>query len=204
MIKRHIGIIIPDLQIHGKSATYPVLNERAIRATAWILFAVGSSVMRYTILTGDPSIMMRVVPAFWWHFVIASLRWPAYSPIARLGKMLVSWQHPEYVWAIQKRFARSIGAVMASIMMILILWVPGAWIRLLIISMIFLTFMWLESAVGLCIGCKLYDALIRRWIIQEPNQRSACPGGACEYHHLLSINYPNNSQIFYISYFFIR
>lgn len=181
MIKRHIGTIIPELEIHGKPAPYPVLNERAIRATAWLMFAVGMSVMRYTILTGDRSIMTRVVPVFWWHFVIASLRWPAYSPIAWLGTLFVSGQKPEYVWAIQKRFARSLGAIMASIMMILIFLVPAASIGPLIICTTCLIFMWLESAVGLCVGCKLYYALISRWIVPEPDQRPACPGGACEY-----------------------
>ncbi len=45
MIKKHIWHIIPDLQIHGAPAPYPVLNERAIRATAWLMFAIGISTL---------------------------------------------------------------------------------------------------------------------------------------------------------------
>lgn len=35
------GKIIPGLKIHGVSAPYPVLNERAIRAGAGMMFAAG-------------------------------------------------------------------------------------------------------------------------------------------------------------------
>ncbi|MBP6086184.1 hypothetical protein KA478_03180 [Patescibacteria group bacterium] len=34
----------------------------------------------------------------------------------------------------------------------------------------------LESAVGLCVGCKIYYRLIRKNIIAEPEHRPACPG----------------------------
>lgn len=35
------GKVIPGLMVHGKPAPYPVLNERAIRAGAGIVFAAG-------------------------------------------------------------------------------------------------------------------------------------------------------------------
>jgi len=38
MYKKEIGQIIPGLEIAGKPAPYGVLNERAIRATAGIMF----------------------------------------------------------------------------------------------------------------------------------------------------------------------
>jgi hypothetical protein len=183
MIKKHIGKLIPDLTIQGKPAPYPVLNERAIRATAWLLFAVWLSIMRYTILTGDRAMMLGVVPVFWLHFVIVTARWPHYSPLAWIGNILVSRQRPEYIWAIQKRFARWIGAIMASVMMILVWIVPQPGIWPFVVCMTCLIFMRLESAVGLCVGCKLYYALIHRWIIQEPDHRPACPGWVCEFKY---------------------
>ncbi len=65
-------------------APYPVLNERSIRATAGLLFAIGLSTMWYSVLTHDRSIMQIVVPIFWLHFMIVTLRGPNYSPIARV------------------------------------------------------------------------------------------------------------------------
>ena len=44
-LKKHgfftYGKTIPGLVIHGKPAPYPVLNERAIRAGAGMMFALG-------------------------------------------------------------------------------------------------------------------------------------------------------------------
>lgn len=175
----HIGKIIPGLTINWKPAPYPVLNERGIRATAGILFLIGISVMRYTILTKDRTLLFIVLPLFWLHFFIVTVRWTRFAPFAILGRLLVSNQTPEYVGAIQKRFARGMGLFMATIMMVLVyvVWAGPLW--LLSICGLCLLFMWLESAVGLCIGCKIYYALIKKWRIKEPTHRPACPGGAC-------------------------
>jgi hypothetical protein len=37
--------------------------------------------------------------------------------------------------------------------------------------------MWLETAFGHCIGCKMYYGLMR--IVKEPDHKPACPGGVC-------------------------
>lgn len=40
--------------------------------------------------------------------------------------------------------------------------------------------MWLESALGLCVGCKIYGVLARRgWIAVGPDGES-CASGYCE------------------------
>lgn len=180
MIKKHIWHTIPDLMIHGRPAPYPVLNERAIRATAGILFAVGLSTMRYSVLTHDRSVMHVVVSIFWAHFMIVTLRGPNYSPIARVWKFLVSNQFPERVWAVQKRFARGMGAVMGTAMMIATFVFHAPSSVLLAICGTCLLMMRLESALGLCVGCKIYGQLLHKWIMSEPEHRPACPGGACE------------------------
>lgn len=36
-----VGTVIPGLVLHGKTAPYPVINERAVRAGAGITFALG-------------------------------------------------------------------------------------------------------------------------------------------------------------------
>lgn len=180
MIKKHIWKEIPNLTIHGRPAPYPVLNERAIRSTAGLLFAVWLSTMRYTVLTHDRSIMQIIVPIFWIHFMIVTLRGPTYSPIARVWKSLVCNQLPERVWAVQKRFARGIGAFMGTLMMIAVFVFHAPSYVLLSICGTCLLFMWLESAVGFCVGCKIYNRLLHQWYIPQPDHRPACPGGACE------------------------
>ena len=180
MVKKHIWKVIPNLEINWKPAPYPVLNERAIRATAWLMFAIGLSTMMYTVLTHDRSVMYRVVPIFWIHFLIAALWWPRYSPVARIWQWLVRKQKPDYVWAIQKRFAWWIGLWMWTLMMIVSFWLHIRWWWPMIICGICLLFMRLESAAWICVWCKIYYRLIKKKIIAEPDHRPACPWWAYE------------------------
>lgn len=180
MRKKTIGKTIPWLMIDGKPAPYPVLNERSIRATAWLLFLIGISTMRYTIFTKDRTALYIVLPLFWIHFLIVSMWWPRFAPFAMIGRLLTSNQKPEYVGAIQKRFARSIGLAMATLMAILVYVLIAPSIALLSVCGICLIFMRLESAAGICVGCKIYYRLIHRGVISEPEHRPACPWGVCQ------------------------
>ena len=47
------------------------------------------------------------------------------------------------------------------------------------ICLICLTLMWMESALGLCLGCKIYGILVRRgWIGIDPDIE-VCADGSC-------------------------
>ncbi len=102
-----------------------------------------------------------------------------YSPISTLANWIVQKQAPEYVGAVQKRFAWSIGLLLSSTMMVLIygFGVQG-WPNLLICS-VCLTFMFMESAFGICVGCKLYNFLLSRGLLAAPEFKPACPGNVC-------------------------
>ena len=79
----------------------------------------------------------------------------------------------------QKRFAWGIGLTLSSVMLVasVLLGVRG-WLPLLICGTC-LTFMWMESALGICAGCKMYGWLQRIGVLPVPEHRPACPGGAC-------------------------
>lgn len=179
MYKKEIGEIIPDLQIHGEEVFYGVLNERAIRATAGLMFFMGIITVMYTFLTKDFSLVSVLLPLFFLNFLILVLWGPKYSPFSRLGKFLVSKQRPEYVGAIQKRFAWGLGLIMSTTVMILIFWFWITGLMPLTLCSICLILMWMESSLGICAGCKIYYTLIAYKIIKEPFQKPACPGGAC-------------------------
>ena len=173
------GKIIPNLKINGVPAPYGVVNERSIRATAGIMFAIGFGVFWYIFLTKDYSPMPYVVALFWVDFFLKTIFDPKYSIIDVLGRWITRNQEPEYVGAIQKRFAWGIGLAMATTMAIVALlfnmrgWIPFA------ICSICLFFMWLESACGICVGCKIYGYLLRKKHIKAPEYKPACPGGVC-------------------------
>lgn len=144
------------------------------------MFVVWFATMMYTILTHDRSVMQIVVPIFRAHFAIVTLRWPKYSPISMIAELLVTDQNPEYVWAIQKRFARWMWLFMATLTMIfgVIRYAHGVPI---ILCSICLLFMRLETSVWLCVWCKIYYFLIDKWYLKAPDHRPACPWWVCEY-----------------------
>lgn len=173
------GTIIPGLVLHGRPAPYPVVNERAIRATAGIMFAIGLSTFWYVFLTGDRAPTGFVVAAFWLDFFLKAVFGPQLSIFGFFGRWLVRGQQPEFVGAIQKRFAWSLGLGMASLMVALLLFgVRGP--ATFAVCGTCLAFMWLESACGICVGCRIYSFLLAKKILPEPAIRPACPGGACE------------------------
>lgn len=174
------GTIIPNLTIYGKPAPYAVVNERSIRAAAGLMFAIGFGTFSYIWLTRDYTPLPWIVGIFWLDFFLKSVFQPHWSIFGFFGDVLTYKQRPEYVGAIQKRFAWSLGLVMATVMIIIAIgfqirgWVPFA------ICATCLLFMWLESAAGICVGCKIYSYLRRKKVIAEPEHAPACPGGACE------------------------
>lgn len=183
MILKDIWQIIPGLEIHGKPAPYGVLNERAIRSTAGIMFAVWFFTMLYTFFTKDYSLLKIVVTTFFFDFLIKVLWGPKFSPLSFLGKSLVSKQKPEYVWAIQKRFAWTLWVLMSGSVLLISIFLEIRWILPLSLCATCLTFMWLETSAGICVGCKIYYFLVNKWILKEPAVRPACPGWACSLKH---------------------
>jgi len=178
-MKKTYGTIIPDLTIHGEPAPYPVVNERSIRATAGIMFILGFFTFATIFFTRDYTLMYILVPLFWLDFFLKAIFDPKYSIFGMFGRQLVKGQKPEYVGAIQKRFAWGMGLFMATIMVIFAI---GLGIRgplPFIICSTCLLFMWMESSLGICVGCKIYGFLVQKKVLAEPEFRPACPGGAC-------------------------
>lgn len=173
------GEIIPGLKIDGVDAPYPVVNERAVRATAGLMFLIGISTFFYVFYTKDFTPVYYVVPAFWLDFFLKTVFGPKYSVFGFIARNFVKGQRPEYVGAFQKRFAWGIGLTLASLMMIGPLFMGVRGIMPLTICSICLFFMWLETSFGICAGCKIYGFLLKKGIMKEPEFKPACPGGAC-------------------------
>jgi hypothetical protein len=102
-----------------------------------------------------------------------------FSPISQLANFIVRKQKPEYVGAIQKRFAWSIGLALSSAMIILLFGFGIQGVTNLIICSLCLTFMFMESAFGICVGCKIYNYLLSQGLIKQPEYKPACPGNVC-------------------------
>ncbi|MFW5705183.1 MAG: DUF4395 domain-containing protein [Nanoarchaeota archaeon] len=163
-----------------KGYDYPVLNERAVRATAGLMFLIGIITFYLIKTTGNYVFLYFTVILFWVDFLIKVFIGPHLSPLSFLGSLMVKNQKPEWVGAIQKRFAWSIGFLMATTMIVVaIVFGVRGWLPLSICGTC-LAFMWLESALGFCVGCKLYPLFLKWGLLSEPKSRPNCPGGICE------------------------
>ncbi len=174
-----VGTVIPGLMINGKPAPYPVVNERAVRAGAGITLVFGLFAFFQAFYLKDFSYLKILVPVIFFDFLIKIVFGVKYSPISILARYLVSAQNPEYVGAIQKRFAWSIGLGLSFVMMMLVFVFGISGIPNLIICGVCLTFMFAESALGICVGCKLYNFLVGKGILAKPEYKPACPGNVC-------------------------
>jgi hypothetical protein len=157
-------------QVPGQAV--PVLNERAVRAGAGLLFLFAMIAFMNAWLTGNFAPTRVFVVAFLIDFALRLFVNPRYAPSLIVGQWLVRWQQPEWTGAPQKRFAWGIGFVLALVMfwLVVVQQVVGP-VNLLVCALC-LILLFFETAFGICIGCKVYA-----WIARAAPQ--ACPGDVC-------------------------
>lgn len=160
----------------------PVLNEREVRASAGILFLLAIVSFMNAWLSGDFRFTRVFVVAFLIDFTIRVFINPQFSPSLILGRFMVRRQVPEYVGAIQKRFAWSIGWMLALSMLFLVVINRVIGPLNLIICLTCLTLLFFEAAFGICIGCKIYNLFFQR-------QAQLCPGDSCTVRTALPIGF---------------
>jgi len=149
-----------------------VLNEREARAGAGILFAIGLLSLMNAVALGHIIVTKVFISFFTLDFLIRVIQ-PRYSPSLLLGRFFVQNQKPEYVGAIQKRFAWGLGLMLALPMFYLLVinFQPNP-IKVLV-CILCLILLFLESAFSICLGCKLFELF-------KKDPVTHCPGGVCE------------------------
>lgn len=156
----------------------PVLNERGVRAAAGILFLFALVAFMNAWLLGNFRLTRLFVVAFLIDFSIRVFVNPRFAPSLILGRFAVRHQAPEWAGAPQKRFAWAVGLALAVIMFYLIVIANVIGPINLVVCAACLTLMFFESAFGICLACKVYNAFTH-------HEARHCPGGVCEMvaHH---------------------
>ena len=149
-----------------------VLNEREARAAAGILFAVGILSLLNAVMLNHGIVTRFFISFFTFDFLIRVIQ-PRYAPSLLLGRVFVQNQTPEYVGAAQKRFAWGLGLLLALPMFYLLVihWQPNP--MKVFICIVCLVLLIMESAFSICLGCKIYNLVMRQ-------SATHCPGGVCE------------------------
>jgi len=150
-----------------------VINEREARAGAGILFLFGIISFLNAFWFHDFLFTQVFVTFFMIDFFIRIFINPRFSPSLIFGRLFIQFQKPEYVGAPQKRWAWSIGFILAVVMFFLIVVFSVMTPIKIVICILCLIFLFSEAVFGICIGCKLYNYIY-------PDQAKYCPGGTCE------------------------
>lgn len=164
---------------------FKVLNEREVRGISGIMFLMGIFAFIHTFILSHYGVLPIVSGIMLFHFSISVLVNPNFSPITLLAKLFVRKQTPIYIGAVQKRFAWSLGIALTLTIFIFAnllnstndqaYFQPAC--SLCIICMLL---MFLETAFGICVGCKLYFLAIRLKLIKKPEIMPNCMGDVCE------------------------
>lgn len=162
---------------------YKVLNERQVRASSGIMFLFGLFASINGLILKNYSVIPYISGFLLLSFSIAVFINPKYSPTMVLGFVFVRKQTPLYIGAVQKKFAWSLGMALSSAIFVLSLFLltdASYFDGLCQLCIICLILLYLETAFGICIGCKIYFLAIKMKLLKKPAVKPNCMGDACE------------------------
>src|SRR3954454_21401748 len=171
-------------QISGRTAAgvelhAAVVDENQVRAAAGLTMVLGAVAFSFAYFNHQYILLQAVSTLFAVEFLTRLTVGLRISPIGVIARAMTLRRVPDWVSAKPKRFAWTLGLGMAFSMMV----ITNSGIRGMLprtICAICLTLMWMESVLGLCLGCQIHAALVRRgWVSKDPAYE-VCAHGACE------------------------
>jgi Domain of unknown function (DUF4395) len=172
------GQRISGLAPDGTELQAPVFDENQVRAAAGLTLVIGAVAFSYAYFAHNYVPLQIVTVAFFSEFLARLTLGLRYSPVGMVARALTRSHPPDWVSAKPKRFAWTLGLGMSFAMVI----ITNSGIRGMLprtICLICLTLMWMESVLGICLGCRIHARLVRLgWTSQDP-AFEVCAQGAC-------------------------
>lgn len=136
------------------------MNEKAARTVAAVVLAL--------------AIVTLVTQAWWLLIVLAYGFWarvltgPKLSPLGRVAMKVVAPRlgQPKYVSGPPKRFAQGMGAAMTTVAAVAAVGFGAHTVATVLVAMLIVA-AGLESIFALCLGCKVFAALMRAGLVPE-------------------------------------
>jgi hypothetical protein len=173
------GEIIHGLTSNGRALQAGVFNENEVRAAAGMMMAIGAMAFVQAFFAQRYLPLQLVATFFFLEFLIRVSLGLHYSPLGIAARWLTRRQEPLWVSAKPKRFAWTMGLVLAFAMVV----ISSIGIRgplPLTLCTICMVLTWLESVLSLCLGCELHGFLVRRGWASKDADYEVCTNGACE------------------------
>ena len=173
------GQRVPGVVVDGRELRAAVFDENQVRAAAGLTMVLGAVALSLAYFD-QQYIPLQVVASFFFiEFAVRLTAGIRYSPVGVVAGLMTRRRAPDWVSAKPKRFAWMLGLGLAFSMTVITNsgirgWLPRS------ICLVCLTLMWMESVLGLCLGCKLHGLLVRRgWATKDP-EFELCADGSCE------------------------
>ena len=140
------------------------VNEKAARVVAGGVVVLSALTLALSAVDRD---WLWVTAAIAYGFVARVLTGPRLSPLGQLATRVVAPRlgEPKLVAGPPKRFAQTIGAVVTLTAVVLVAVGADDGARALLVLMV--VFATLESVFALCVGCRIFAALMRLGVIPE-------------------------------------
>ncbi len=167
--------------IEGKS--YKVLDERQMRASAGIMFLLGLIASINGFILSNYAIIPKISGFLVLNFIIGLFINPKFSPTMLIAWLFVRKQSKLPIGAVQKKFAWSLGLLLSVTIFILSIYLQTdktLFIPVCQLCIICLILLYLETAFGICVGCKLYKLFLILKILPKPKEKPNCMGDSCE------------------------
>ena len=162
----------------GAELQAAVVDENQVRAAAGVTMVMGAVAFSYAYFDAKYILLQAVSTLFVVEFLGRLTVGLRYTPTGVVARVMTLRQAPDWVSAKPKRFAWTLGMGMAFSMMV----ITNSGIRGTLprtICIICLTLMWMESVLGVCLGCKIHALLVRRgWASADP-AFEICSHGEC-------------------------
>ena len=173
------GQRISGLTADGAELQAPVFDENQVRAAAGLTMILGAVAFSLAYFEAQYIPLQVVSTIFFVEFLTRLTLGIRNSPVGMIARFMTVRHAPDWVSAKPKRFAWTLGLGMAfSMMVITNSGVRGTLPRT--ICAICLTLMWMESVLGICLGCKIHALLVRRgWASSDP-EFEICAHGECK------------------------
>ena len=174
-----VGQRISGLVVNGRALYAPVYNENEVRAAAGLTMVIGAVAFSYAYFD-HLFLPLKIVTSFFFvEFLTRVTIGFQFSPIRVVSWAMTRNQPPDWVSAKPKRFAWTLGLGMGAAMTVITnVNIHGYLPRSM--CLICLTLMWMESVLGLCLGCKIYTLMVRRGWRETDADIELCAGGVCE------------------------
>ena len=162
---------------------FRVLDERAIRASAGLMFLLGLVASINGFVLNRYEVVPYISGFLAINFIIGIFINANYAPTYLLARLIVRNQTPIYIGAIQKRFAWSLGLGLSAVIFGLSLKLQTdatMFDSVCLLCIICLVLLFSEASFGICIGCKIYQSFVKIGIMKEPESKPNCMGDTCE------------------------